>query len=122
MGVFKIGVIVLGILLLFACGDKKEKGTFRYFRNYQRTFNDLNDKHLSAAKQWGIQPLVSDEDFDKQRRKLSKITSCRYYEVDELTHSLPFLVPRAEELLETIGRNFRDSLDAKDLSDCKIQE
>lgn len=120
MGVFKIGVIVLGILLLFACGDKKEKGNFRYFRNYQHTFNDLNDKHLSAAKQWGIQPLVSDEDFDKQRRKLSKITSCRYYEVDELTHSLPFLVPRAEELLETIGRNFRDSLDAKDLSDCKI--
>ena len=29
-------------------------------------------------------------------------------------------MPRAEELLETIGRNFRDSLDAKDLSDCKI--
>ena len=108
------------MMLLCACSDKKRKGHFRYFRNYQQTFNDMNERHLEAARHWGIQSIVSDDDFYKQRRKLSKITSCRYYEVDELTHSLPYLVPRAEELLETIGRNFRDSLDAKDLSVRKI--
>ena len=48
--------------------------------------------------------------------KLDKIGSCRYYQVDELTHSIPYLVPRAEKLLKTIGRNFQDSLSSKGLS------
>ena len=120
MGVFRIGIVVLGIIFFCACGDKKGNGNFRYFRNYQRTFNDLNNRHLEVAKKWGIKPLVSDEDLDDQMRKLSEISTCRHYVVDELTHSLPYLVPRAEELLETIGRNFRDSLDAKDLPDRRI--
>ena len=52
--------------------------------------------------------------------EMEEIESCRFYEVDELTHSLPYLVPRAAELLEDIGRNFRDSLDSKDLPSRKI--
>ena len=52
--------------------------------------------------------------------KLDKIGSCRYYQVDELTHSIPYLVPRAEKLLKTIGRNFQDSLSSKGLSSRKI--
>lgn len=108
------------IALLTGCGEKKNKGGFRYFRNYQRTFNDMNDRHLKAARQWGIQPVRSDNDFKQQKGKLSEISSCRYYEVDKLTHSLPYLVPEAEDLLETIGRNFRDSLHSKDLPDRKI--
>lgn len=111
-----VGLIVLGVL---GCGKKKE-GSFCYFRNYQRTFNDMNDRHLKSARQWGIKPIISEDELDRQKGKLSEIESCRYYEVDELTHSLPFLVPRAEELLETIGRNFRDSLSAKGLSARKI--
>jgi len=114
--------ILTGLLigLLAACGGGKKKSEFRYFRNYQRTFNDLNDKHLKAARQWGIRPIVKEADFEEQKRKLTGIRSCRYYEVDELTHSLPYLVPEAEDLLETIGRNFRDSLDRKGLPDRKI--
>lgn len=110
-------VLVIGV---GACGKRKPKGEFRYFRNYQRTFNDMNDRHLRAAKEWGIQPVMADGDFEKQRRKLTEIKSCRHYAVDNLTHSLPYLVPRAEKLLETIGRNFRDSLDSKGLPDRKI--
>lgn len=103
-----ISILVVG---LSGCGGKKSKGPFQYFRNYQRTFNDLNNKHLKAARQWGIEPIVTDRDFDRQKGKLAEIGSCRDYVVDELTHSIPYLVPRAEDLLETIGRNFRDSLD-----------
>lgn len=102
------------------CGNGKKKGEFRYFRNYQRTFNDMNDRHLKAARQWGIKPVTSDEELERQMGKLSEIESCRQYEVDKLTHSLPYLVPRAGELLETIGRNFRDSLDSKGLPSRKI--
>ena len=80
----------------------------------------MNGKHLKAAKEWGIVPIKKEEDFEERLRMMEKIESCRYYEVDELTHSLPYLVPRAEKLLETIGRNFRDSLDSKDLPSRKI--
>lgn len=114
-----LAVIFLTVALL-GCGGEKKKTAFRYFRNYQRTFNDMNDRHLKAAHQWGIQPIVTDADFERKKGKLSKISSGRYYEVDKLTHSIPFLVPRAEGLLETIGKNFRDSLDRKGLDDCRI--
>lgn len=110
---------ILICLLLSHCSEKK-RGEFRYFRNYQRTFNDMNDKHLRAARTWGIKPVTSEEDLQVQSGKLEKIKSCRWYVVEELTHSLPLLVPRAKELLATIGQNFRDSLDSKDLPSRKI--
>ena len=110
MQILKYIFIGLLIFLTCGCGGKKKQGEFRYFRNYQRTFNDLNDKHLKAARQWGIQPVTSDELLEEQMGKL----------VDELTHSIPYLVPRAEKLLKTIGRNFQDSLSSKGLSSRKI--
>lgn len=106
--------------VLAGCGGDKKQGDFRYFRNYQTTFRDLNDKHLASARQWGIRPIRSDEDLEEQSGKLNEISSCRLYEVDNLTHSLPYLVPRANELLETIARNFKDSLDRKRLPNRKI--
>lgn len=117
-----IKIIILGILLIGAigCGNKKKDRNFSYFQNYQRTFNDMNDKHLGAARRWGIKPVAEESDLRKLKGKLTEIKSCRHYELDDLTHSLPFLVPRAAGLLETIGRNFRDSLDSKGLSSCKI--
>lgn len=110
-------LVLLGVIC--SCAEKKKK-PFQYFRNYQRTFNDMNPKHLKAAKQWGIVPAKSDEELETVLEEMEEIESCRHYEVDPLSHSLPYLVPRAAELLETIGRNFRDSLDSKDLPDRKI--
>ena len=114
--------LLLGLLVVFVlgCEGKKKQGNFKYFRNYQRTFNDMNDRHLKAAKQWGIKPVHSEHDFHLQEEKLTEISSCRLYVLDKLTHSVPYLVPRAAELLATIGRNFRDSLDQKGLPDRKI--
>ena len=121
MQITKIIVLLLCAGLWVSCGNKEKKQeNFRYFRNYQATFRDLNDKHVSAARRWGIKPIQSDEELEKQMKKLEKITSCRWYDIDDLTHSLPYLVPRAAKLLETIGRNFRDSLDSKGLPDRKI--
>ena len=118
----QIKYILIGLLIVLCvgCGEKQGKENFRYFQNYQRTFNDLHARHLKVAEQWGIKPITNDEDFEEQEDELSEITSCRSYEVDELTHSIPYLVPRAEELLEIIGSNFRDSLDAKGLPDRKV--
>jgi len=52
---------------------------------------------------------------------MEEITTNDYYEVEELTHSIPFLVPEAAELLEEIGRNFQDSLTNHNASIYKIK-
>ena len=44
---------------------------------------------------------------------LVKIESNRYYFVDELTHSYPYLKPHAAALLAEIGRRFHDTLQAR---------
>ena len=44
-----------------------------------------------------------------------------YYEVEELTHSIPYLVPEAANLLEDIGKNFQDSLKNLNASIYKIK-
>lgn len=121
MQIVKVIILLVFAGFLAGCGNKEKKQeNFRYFRNYQATFRDLNDKHVNAARRWGIKPIHSDEELEQQMKKLVKIGSCRWYELDNLTHSLPYLVPRAGKLLETIGRNFRDSLDSKGLPDRKI--
>ena len=44
------------------------------------------------------------------RRKNAESGTNEYYEVEKLTHSIPYLIPSAARLLEDIGHNFQDSL------------
>ncbi|MDE6266623.1 MAG: hypothetical protein K2M07_04650 [Muribaculaceae bacterium] len=78
-----------------------------------RVFNDSNYKHLAAAREIGIAPIHDHSDLWKLGRPLVRIRSNRYYFVDELTHSLPFLVPEAADLLEDISRNWMDTMQAR---------
>ena len=78
-----------------------------------RMFRDSNYRHLQAAGALGFSPIDSPADAWNLSRPVSEITTCRYYYVDELTHSLPFLVPEAKTLLEDIGRTFIDTLRAR---------
>ena len=84
------------------------------YSSFRRLFNDLNDKHLSAARRNGIKPP---ESLDAARElgfwKLARIDSCEYYTVDRLTHSIPYLTPKTKWLLMTIGKNFQDSLSSR---------
>jgi len=75
---------------------------------YSKIFNDLNGEQLVSARRLGIEPVDGREQI--RRSGLRSIKSCRLYEVQPLTHSVPFLVPEAKRLLEDIGRGFRDSL------------
>jgi len=88
--------------------------------SYKRSFPDLNDTHLEAAKQIGIRPISSREEADRMAGKLEKVDSCDVFDVDSLTHSVPYLVPQAHHLLTSIGRNFLDSLVNKGLNPNKI--
>lgn len=88
--------------------------------SYRRSFGDLNDVHLSSAKKNGIKPVSNREEAEKHIDDLLFIGENRYYSVDKLTHSIPYLVPKASALLMAIGMNFQDSLKAKGLDEYKL--
>ena len=78
-----------------------------------RVFNDSNYVHLEEAERIGIHPIETLADVWRVRRPVCHIKSCREYVVDSLTHSLPYLVPEAADLLKEIGARFNDSLQAR---------
>lgn len=88
--------------------------------SYKRSFGDLNDVHLKVAQSTGIRPLASRKEAERMKEKLVHITNNERYTVDSLTHSIPYLVPRAGKLLDSIGANFLDSLTAKGLNPNQI--
>ena len=108
--------------IFYSCNEKRGELKRIWFKgSYNRDFNDLNDLHLSSALKIGIEPVSSREEAEHASRKMEEITTNDYYEVEELTHSIPFLVPEAAELLEKIGRNFQDSLTNHNASIYKIK-
>ena len=80
------------------------------YRNYPRIFNDLNDVQLVAAQANGTPRPLTIEELEVGMYNLQYIESCPIYKVDPLTHSAPYLVPKAKALLEDLGEAFQDSL------------
>lgn len=78
-------------------------------------FNDSNKYHYMAAMKIGIDPIVTLADAYYSKRPMMKVESNPYYTVDSLTHSMPFLVPEASSLLDTIGVRFAALLKHKGL-------
>ena len=78
-------------------------------RQYDRLFNDLNDTQLEAAIKNGLSRPISADEAERDSR-LIKIEPNQYYDIDKLTHSIPYVVPKAARLLEDMGKAFQDSL------------
>ena len=125
MAIHKLRILPIFLLITaLTSGCKKkdmslklnEPRNIRGVVSYKRSFPDLNDKHLEVAKTVGIRPLEDREEAESMKEKLTHITDNEFYVVDSLTHSIPYLVPRASALLDTIGSNFLDSLAAKGLN------
>ena len=110
------------MVTLIACKEKDMSMKMNEPRNikgvisYKRSFGDLNDTHMAAAKKIGIKPLKDREAAEKLGSKVMEIKNGDLYQVDSLTHSIPFLVPKASALLDSIGANFLDSLENKGLN------
>ena len=110
-GIIGLCSLLACLLLCSACKEKRgELKKIWYNGSYNRDFNDLNPVHLAEAQKIGIEPVPSREAAEHASRKMEEIQTNKYYEVEELTHSIPYLVPEAATLLEDIGRNFQDSL------------
>ena len=86
-----------------------------------RVFNDSNYLHIASAEKGGIVPLSGIRSAWDAGAKLERLRSCREYYLDELTHSLPYLMPGAHRLLRDIGAAFRDSLHARGGGDYRIK-
>lgn len=83
--------------------------------SYTDCFPDVQEVQLASAQRNGIQPVQSRSEIPYLIRthQLVDITNSPFYVVDDLTHSLPYLVPKAQHLLNTISINFLDSLRSK---------
>ena len=112
--------------VLDSCGEKEKPmkmnnpHNIRGVVSYKRNFNDLNDTHLAAAQAIGVKPIANREAAEHMKRKLKLVETCDYYKLDSLTHSIPYLVPKAHKLLENLGKNFLDSLTNKGLNPYKV--
>lgn len=84
--------------------------------SFRRTFPDLQDVHIVAARKWGVSPVRDRKEAEQRKHELVYIGSNPYYVIDPgMNRSIPYLVPRASELLQRISRNFLDSLAIKDM-------
>ena len=124
--IYTIMILFCLSVVLTSCKEKdmsmkmNEPRNIRGVVSYKRSFGDLNDAHLAAAKKNGVKPLKNREAAEKLGGKIVEIKSGKLYQVDSLTHSIPFLVPKASALLDSIGANFLDSLESKGLNPNQI--
>jgi len=121
-------IMVMLYLSFFFVGCKEkdmslklnEPRNIRGVTSYKRTFGDLNSLHLEAALRHGIAPIASRDKAEDMTKQLVHIANNKSYAVDSLTHSIPYLVPVASQLLTTIGDSFLDSLTAKGLNPYQV--
>lgn len=78
-----------------------------------QVFSDMNDLHLEAARALGIAPIAAEADALAPGSPIVEVETCREYFVDDLSHSYPYLVPKAADLLAEIGRRFNHELEAR---------
>lgn len=88
--------------------------------NFGDAFPDQNDIQLIAAQRYGVKAVVDRADAEHRKSELVYVGSNPFYHIDKLKSSIPYLVPRAAELLQDIGRSFFDSLQVKQIPLHKI--
>ena len=84
--------------------------------SYEESFPDVQDVQIVAARHWGVRPVKNREEAERRKQDLVYVGANPYFSIDRaMRQSIPYLVPRAADLLQQIGRNFIDSLYVKDV-------
>lgn len=74
---------------------------------YAEKFRDNNHKHIAAAEAIGLKTRPQDRrQAETLKKQLREIHSTENYILDSLTHSVPYLVPKAAAELDSIGAGF----------------
>lgn len=84
--------------------------------SFRKCFPDLQQVQVVAAQKWGVTPVRDRAEAERRKDELVYVGSNPFYVIDKkMNRSIPYLVPRASELLQRISRNFLDSLAIKDI-------
>ena len=83
---------------------------YRYVGSFRRDFDDLNPVQLEAAQSLGITPATCRDDL-LQDDRLIPLEETPGLKLDDLTHSVPMMVPEAVRLAQEIGAAFRHQLE-----------
>jgi len=79
--------------------------------SYKEKFNDLQSKQHAVASAIGLpRPPKNRDDAASMRKSLVEIKTNDNYIVDDLTHSVPYLIPSAKRELDAIGEEWADIL------------
>lgn len=79
--------------------------------SYKLKFNDLQARQHEAAMRIGLpRPPKDRADAASMRSQLVEIKTNENYIVEELTHSVPYLIPSAKKELDAIGAEWADIL------------
>lgn len=79
--------------------------------SHMKCFPDVQDVQIISAMKWGVSPVADREDAELRKSELVYVGMDPYFCVDKhMSHSIPYLVPRAHDLLQNIGKSFLDSL------------
>ena len=96
--------------------DFSGKHPIRGVHSYRDCFPDVQDVQIVAAKANGVTPVACRADAEGRKSELLYVGLNPYYEIDpRMNRSIPYLVPRASNLLEHISRRFIDSLAVKQI-------
>lgn len=81
-------------------------------------FSDLQDEQFASARKNGLKHTIANRKQAEEEVKKGDLVfmgANPLYYMEDLTHSIPYLVPKAYHLLNRIGVNFIDSLSSKKL-------
>jgi hypothetical protein len=91
--------------------DRVKWHPVRSVPSYAACFPDVQDVQIVAAQKWGVRPVRNREEAEQRRQELVYVGANPFFCIDKgMSHSIPYLVPRAAHLLSTIGRSYLDSL------------
>ena len=84
--------------------------------DYRLKFNDLQSRQHEVASRIGLpRPPKDRADAASMRKQLVEIKTNDNYIVDDLTHSVPYLIPSAKRELDSIGAEWADILQRNNL-------
>jgi hypothetical protein len=115
--IFFANTLSIEEILIVPLSNNEKKQLKKYNNNY----------HLEVAKSNGIRkPVSSEKDIteDSDNKKLysvlEKLSSNRYFVIQRLTHSIPYIHTDVHDFLDELGKRFRQSCRNKGLRDYKF--
>ena len=100
-------------LRLLTADGKPVRNRVTSVTSYDKAFPDLNDVQLATAQSLGVPHIKNRIESATRKNDLVYIADNPFYSVQQLNHSIPYLIPRAAYLLGEIARAFNDSLATK---------